>query len=114
MTSKKPITWEDFEKIDLRVGTITQVENNKKAKKPAYKIWLDFGKLGKKVSSAQFTALYAPHELVGKQAICVVNFPVKKIAGVTSEVLVTGLYNKKGEIALAICDKPVPNGSKLG
>lgn len=114
MAIKKLISWEDFEKIDLRIGTITKVEKNEAAKKAAYKFWLDFGELGQKVSSGQFTALYKPHELVGKQAVCVVNFPIKKIAGFPSEVLVTGLYGKEGEIALATTDKPVINGAKLG
>lgn len=114
MKIKNLITWEDFEKIDLRVGTITRVEKNQAARKPAYKFWLDFGELGEKTSSGQFTELYQPHELVGKQAICVVNFGGKNIAGFYSEVLITGLYAKEGEIALASSDKPVPNGAKLG
>ena len=111
---KKLISWEDFEKIDFRIGTITKVEVNKAARKPAYKLWLDFGVLGEKISSGQFTTLYKPQDLIGKQAICVMNFPIKKIAGLASEVLVTGLYGKDGDIALATPDKFVPNGSKLG
>jgi tRNA-binding protein len=111
---KKLISWEDFEKIDMRIGTITKVEKNEAARNPAYKFWLDLGELGEKVSSGQFTALYEPQDLVGKQAICVVNFPVKKIAGFRSEVLVTGLYGAGGEITLVTCDKPVANGAKLG
>ena len=114
MEKKKEISWEDFEKIDLRVGTILRVEKNALARKPAYKFWIDFGELGKKTSSGQFTTLYQSQDLVGKQAICVVNFPVKKIAGFSSEVLITGLYEKNGEIALAVSDKPVSNGARLG
>lgn len=111
---KETIQWKDFEKIDFRVGTITKVEINQKAKKPAYKMWLDFGELGEKVSSGQFTKLYKAENLLGKQAICVVNFPKKIIAGFPSEVLVTGLYASENEIVLATSDKKVPNGAKLG
>ena len=107
------ITWEDFAKIDLRVGTIIKAEINQKAKKPAYKIWVDLGELGVKCSSGQFTKLYQPQDLIGRQALCVVNFPIKKIAGFPSEILVTGLDAGDEGIALAVSDKKVPNGSKL-
>lgn len=108
------IDMEDFNKIDLRIGTITQVEVFDKARKPAYKIWIDLGpELGVKKSSAQVTDLYFPNELIGRQVLCVCNFNPRQIADFMSEVLVTGFTSSEGGIVLAISERVVPNGSKL-
>ena len=107
------ITWPDFEKIELRTGTIIKVEDFPEAKKPSYKLLIDLGELGMKKSSAQITALYSKKELIGKQVICVTNFPPRQIANFMSEVLTTGFADDQGNIVLAIPDKKVPNGKKL-
>lgn len=107
------IDFSDFQRIDIRVGTIIRAENFDKARKPAYKVWVDLGELGVKKSSAQITQLYTPEELIGKQVICVCNFEPKQIADFMSEVLVTGFSDKMGNIVLASPDKLVPNGAKL-
>lgn len=107
------IDFSDFQKIDLRIGTIIQVENFSKARKPAYKLWIDLGDIGIKKSSAQVTALYGASDLMGKQVLCVCNFPPKQIANFMSEVLVTGFANENGEVVLSSLDFPVPNGAKL-
>ncbi|MBI4148114.1 tRNA-binding protein [Candidatus Woesearchaeota archaeon] len=107
------ITWSDFERIDLRVGTIVEVDDFPEAKKPAYKLLIDLGDLGLKKSSAQITKVYQKHELVGKQVVCVTNFPPKQIANFVSEVLTTGFSNERGEIVLAQPERKVPNGAKL-
>lgn len=108
------ISWSDFEKIELRVGTVLRVEEFPEAKKPAYKLEVDFGDFGIKRSSAQITALYSKDELVGKQVVGVINFPPKKIGPFVSEVLITGLYRENGDVALLVPDKSVSNGSKVG
>lgn len=109
------ISWEDFKKIDLRVGTITRVKTFPEANKPAYKLWIDFGKdIGILKSSAQITDLYSKEELEDKQVVGVVNFPPKQIGPFMSECLITGFYRKKGEVVLAVPDKFVSNGTKLG
>ena len=108
------ISWEDFNKIDLRAGTIVKSEVFEGVKKPAYKLWIDFGpNWGIKKSSAQVTLLYNPEELIGRQVICVTNFPPKQIANFISEVLVTGFPDEEGRVVLSSIDKKVPNGSKL-
>lgn len=108
------INWDDFSKVELRTGTIIDVEDFPKARKPAYKLTVDFGKIGIKKSSAQITELYSKEELVGKQVIGVVNFPVKQIGPFMSECLITGFTNDKDEVVLAVPDKKVANGIKLG
>ena len=109
------ISWIDFEKVELRVGTIVKVEDFPEAKKPAYKLWVDFGdEFGTKQSSAQITAHYTKEELVGKQILGVINFPVKQIGPFQSEFLTCGFYREDGTVILAIPEREVPKGSKLG
>jgi tRNA-binding protein len=108
------ISWDDFAKIDIRVGTITEVNDFPKAKNPAYQISIDFGELGIKKSSAQITGLYDKSSLAGKQFIAIVNFPPKQIANFFSECLVLGIYTDKKEVVLLAPDQPVENGWKIG
>jgi len=107
------ITWNDFEKVELRTGTILEVFDFPEARKPAYKIKVDFGTFGVKTSSAQITKHYTKEELIGKQILGVINFPKKQIGKFMSEFLVTGLADENGDIVLSAVDKKVPNGSKL-
>lgn len=108
------IGWNDFEKVDLRVGTIVAATSFTEARKPAYKIIVDLGpELGIKKSSAQVTANYTPAELIGKQVICVTNFKPKQIANYVSEVLITGFPDAQGNVVLAQPATPVANGVKL-
>jgi tRNA-binding protein len=107
------ISWEDFEKVDIRTGTILEVNDFPGARKPAYQLTIDFGVLGIKRSSAQITALYDKDQLINKQVIAVVNFPVKQIANFFSECLVLGVYNENNEVVLLQPTLPVKNGSKV-
>lgn len=107
------ITWQDFEKVELRVGTVIKVEDFPEAKKPAYKLWVDFGEHGVKKSSAQITRLYKKEDLMGRQVICVTNFPPRQVASFISEVLVTGFILNNGDVILAQPERKVPNGVKL-
>ena len=107
------ISWEDFEKVDIRVGTIIEVADFPKAKKPAYQLTIDFGAHGIKRSSAQITALYSQESLLQKQVIAVVNFPVKQIANFHSECLVLGIYNENKEVVLLQPQQEVSNGSRV-
>ena len=107
------IEWQDFERVELRVGTLLNAYPNDKAIKPAYVLEVDLGELGVKTSSAQLTAHYDAAELIGRQVLCVCNFAPKRIAGVRSEVLVTGVYDEDGKVVLASFDKPLPNGARL-
>ena len=108
--TKAEISWSDFEKIDIRVGTVVQAEPFEKARKPAYKLWIDFGELGMRKTSAQITVLYQPEELIGKQVMAVVNFPPKQIADFMSECLVLGVVGAEGAVSLLSCTKAMPNG----
>lgn len=107
------ISYEDFLKIDMRVGKIMQVEFFPKARKPAYKLWIDFGELGIKRSSAQITKLYAKEDLIGQQVLAVVNFPPRQVADFLSEVLVLGVVLEAGEVALIQPDRAVELGKRI-
>jgi tRNA-binding protein len=110
----KLITWSDFEKVEIRVGTVVAVEPFPEARKPAFKVTVDFGgEIGSRRSSAQITDLYDPSGLVGKQVLAVVNFPPKQIGPFMSECLVTGFTDAQGHIVLAVPDAAVPNGARL-
>lgn len=108
------ITWSDFEKIDLRAGTIIAVDDFPEARKPAWKLTIDFGELGIKRSSAQITALYSREDLLQRQVIAVVNFPPKQIGPFISECLVLGVYGEGGTVTLLGPERPVTNGGKIG
>jgi tRNA-binding protein len=108
------IQWPDFEKIEIRVGTILEVSDFPKAKKAAFQLTIDFGEPGIKKSSAQITDLYEKQDLIGKQVIAVLNFPPKQIANFLSECLVLGVYTDKKEVVLLTPDKKVTNGWKIG
>ena len=108
------ISWSDFEKIDIRIGTIIKAAVFIKARQPAYQLTIDFGPLGIKKSSAQITHHYAIDELVGLQIIAVVNFPPKQIANFFSECLVLGVYDEQNQVVLLRPDKKVNNGDKIG
>ena len=109
----KPISWQDFEKVEIRAGTITRVEDFPEAKVPAYKIWADFGNFGIMKSSAQVTKLYSKADLLGRQIIGVTNFSPKQIGTFMSEFLVTGFVLGDSEVVLAEPQQSVPNGSRL-
>lgn len=109
-----PIGWSDFEKIDIRAGVVTDARPFPEARRPAYRLWIDFGPLGIKRSSAQLTRHYAPERLVGRQVIAVVNFPPKQIGPFVSEVLVLGVYDDAGEVVLLQPERPVGPGQRIG
>ena len=108
------ITFEDFKKIDIRIGKIIEVLDFKEARNPSYKLKIDFGKLGIKGSSAQITKLYSKEDLINRQIVAVVNFPLKKIAGFKSEVLILGVMKEGGEVILLQPDREAPIGYKIG
>ena len=108
------ITWDDFSKIEIRIGTIVAVEDFPKARTPAYKLVVDFGaEIGMKKSSARITEIYSKDELLGKQVVGVVNFPAKQIGPFISECLITGFLRDDGAVVLAVPDQAVGNGAKL-
>jgi tRNA-binding protein len=107
------ISWADFEKVELRVGTILEVRDFPGARKPAFILSVDFGDFGIKTSSAQITGNYAKEQLIGRQVLAVINFPRKQIAHVMSECLTTGVLDERGNVVLVAPDRRVPNGAKL-
>lgn len=107
------LTWADFEKVEMRVGTILAAEDFPKAKNPAYQLTIDFGDFGVKKSSAQITKLYQKEDLVGKQVVAVTNFPPKQIANFMSECLVLGVVGDEKEVTLLQPERPVPNGLRI-
>jgi tRNA-binding protein len=108
------IAWEDFEKVDIRVGVVTDAKAFPEARKPAYRLWIDFGPLGVKRSSAQITAHYRPEALVGRQVVAVVNFPRRQIGPFVSDVLVLGAFDDAGEVVLLRPDSSVSPGARIG
>jgi tRNA-binding protein len=108
------ISWNDFARVDMRVGVVVDARAFPEAKRPALKLWIDFGPLGTKRSSAQVTHRYTPEELIGRRVVAVVNFPPKQIGPFVSEVLVLGAYNEAGEVILLKPDSDVTPGSKIG
>ncbi len=111
--ASRPATWEEFGRVGLRVGTIRRVEAFAEARKPAYKLWVDFGSFGVRQSSAQLTALYSETDLLGRQVICATGLGVKRVAGFKSEVLVTGFVCEDGSVVLAVPERKVPEGTPL-
>jgi tRNA-binding protein len=108
------ITWDDFAAVDIRVGTVVRAEPFPEARKPALKLWVDFGGgIGVKRSSAQITVHYTPETLIGRQVLAVVNFPPRQIGPVLSEVLVLGLPDADGAVVLIGPDRPVPDGGRM-
>ena len=108
------LTWADFEKVDMRVGVVTDAREFPEARRPAYRLSIDFGPLGVKRSSAQVTTHYRLDDLIGRRVIAVVNFPPKQIGPFVSEVLVLGAYDDSGAVVLLHPDRPVTPGSKIG
>ena len=114
MTTPNQLTWADFEKVDIRTGTIIAAEAFPQARKPAYKLTIDFGSFGTKRTSAQLTALYQVDELVGKQVVAVVNFPPKQITTFMSECLVLGAVDADGTVTLLQTERSIQNGLRIG
>ena len=110
---KEETSFEDFNKVDIRIGTITEVKEFPKAKKPAYQILIDFGTIGVKKSSAQITELYTKEKLLGKQVMAIINFTPKQIANFMSECLILGVYNKDGHVVLLQTSQPIKNGEQI-
>jgi len=108
------ITWADFERVDMRVGVVVDVQPFPEARRPALKLWIDFGPLGVKQSSAQITERYAAGNLIGRRVVAVVNFPPKQIGPFVSEVLVLGAYDERGEVILLRPDFDVTPGARIG
>jgi tRNA-binding protein len=108
------ISWDDFEQIDIRTGTVLEAKDFPGTKKPAYRLLIDFGPAGIKKSSAQITAHYRPEELVGRQVVAVINFPKKQIANFQSDCLVLGVYDGNQDVVLLKPDKQTPDGAKIG
>ncbi|BBD79635.1 tRNA-binding protein [Aerosticca soli] len=106
------IDWSDFEKVLIVAGTVTRVEPFPEARKPAWKVWADFGPYGERKTSAQITALYRPEDLLGRQIIGVINFPEKQIGPFRSQFLLTGFHTPAG-VVISVPERPVPNGSRL-
>ncbi len=114
MSSESTIRYQDFAKVDVRVGTVVRAEPFPEAREPALKLWIDFGAaLGVRKTSAQLTERYTPEALVGRQVAAVVNFPPKQVGPLMSEVLVLGVADAEGAVALFVPDRPVPNGGRL-
>ena len=114
MENTSTITWEDFAKVDMRIGTIINAEIFKEVKRPAYKLMIDFGEIGIKKSSAQITKLYQPEKLIGKQVVAVINFPAKQIANMMSECLVIAGVGQENDIVLLQPERKMLNGTKIG
>ena len=110
--SDATLTWSEFEDVLIVAGTVTRVETFPEARKPAYKVWVDFGAYGEKKTSAQITALYSPEDLVGRQVVGVINFPPKQIGPFISEFLLTGFATEQGVVITSI-EREVPNGTRL-
>ena len=110
---KEETSFEDFIKVDVRIGTITEVKEFPKAKKPAYQILIDFGTIGVKKSSAQITELYTKEKLLGKQVMAIINFNPRQIANFMSECLILGVYNKDGHVVLLQTSQPIKNGEQI-
>ncbi|HET6586521.1 MAG TPA: tRNA-binding protein [Oleiagrimonas sp.] len=106
------ITWSDFEKVLIVAGTVTRVEAFPEARKPAWKVWVDFGPYGEKKTSAQIVALYRPEDLVGRQIVGVINFPEKQIGPFRSQCLLTGFHTDEGVVVTTV-ERPVPNGTRM-
>ena len=113
MTTTEPLTWPDFEKVDIRTGTVIAAEPFPQARKPAYKLTIDFGALGTKRTSAQLTKLYQADELIGRQVVAVVNFPPKRIASFMSECLILGAIDDDGTVTLLQPDRLTANGLRV-
>ncbi len=114
MNENNSLSWEDFSKVEMRIGTIISAEIFKEARNPAYKITIDFGSFGMRKTSAQITELYAPDEIIGRQVVAVINFPPKQIATMMSECLVLGGLGGEKEVILIQPDRKVENGTKIG